>query len=1291
MTSAGFRALPRSRACRLGVLAACALLVMLVSSAAASAAAPAWELTSIHGPTNVPLTPTVNQRDSLTVEAVLGKLVLELEGHTSVVPYNAPASEVQEKLEKFGAIGKNNVLVTGGPGDENGTKPYLIEFVGKLAGLEVPLEAEIKEASKKEEEELELLGAEEGEAETLVTQTAEHAYVDYVVTARNVGGAPTSGTITLTDVLPAGVTTRSTPQGAGWTCEPEGHGHGEIICTTSAVVNPDSAATPIFIKGALDPSSTTEGAHLLNQATVSGGGAATVQTNETALVSAAPAPFGLQEFTAAAFGPDGEKYTQAGGHPYAATTNLFFNTVAGQGLDTGRAVLPANLKDADVKLPAGFIGNPQVGQRCSQSVFTEGIKGGPLPGGSCPPESQVGSATIYIQKFGEPPETVAVYNLAPPPGVPAEFGFIFKNVPIRLDAHLIREPGREGEYRVTVLSADVNEAFNIFGIEFTLWGDPAEASHTPERFKSLFVKGAPSEEAEQPFLTNPTDCLGEAEVPPQTTITFDPWERPGEVNAQGDPLNYLSDPRWLNVSAQAPTVTGCQLLSFAPAIGFQPATTQADAPAGFTFDLSIPQNETPNGLSTPDLKDTTVTLPEGVTLSPSAANGLVACSDSQIDIESTERGSCPEASQVGTVTIKSQLLEKPLSGRVYIGEPQCSPCGPQDAEDGKLFRLFIEAEGSGVRVKLPGTASVNDATGRIATTFKNNPQTPFETLQLTLKQGPRAPLANPQACGTYTTTSDFTPWSRAGRTQEGIEIPGTPDATPSFSFAVDWDGAGGACPASLPFSPGLQAGTENATAGAYSPFDVTFTRQDREQDLSGITVHTPEGLLGKIAGITRCNEADANAGTCPASSRIATATSAAGAGSNPFVVSGPVYLTNGYKGAPFGLSIVVPADAGPFHLGNVIVRAAISIDRVTSAITITSDPLPQSRDGVPFRLKTVKVRVDRPEFMFNPTNCEAKSITAAMTGAPVKAGEAAAHANISAPFAASNCGALPFKPKFSATTEAKTSKANGASLNVKVVQPPGSANIRKVEVQLPVILPSRLTTIQKACSELQFNANPAGCPEGSNVGTAKAITPLLSAPLQGPAYFVSHGNAAFPDLVFLLQGEGVEIELTGHTDIKKGITYSRFETVPDAPVISFETNLPEGPHSILAANGNLCEKPVLAPTKLIGQNNVVFTQTTKIAVTGCPSAKPKVKIIKAKAKGNALLVTVRTSKTGTVKIAGTGLKTTIKRGVKAGSHRIRVRLKASGRAAAKRHGKLKLRASLKVGAQSVSTSATVRA
>ena len=702
------------------------------------------------------------------------------------------------------------------------------------------------------------------------------------------------------------------------------------------------------------------------------------------------------------------------------------------------------------------------------------------------------------------------------------------------------------------------------------------------------------------------------------------------------------------------------------------------------------------------LKDVTVTLPQGVSISPSGANGLEACGllasgQPAIGLESIEPGLCSEASQIGTVKIKSPLLENELEGRVYVGDPECSPCSTADAEHGKLLKLFIEAEGSGVRVKLAGTASTNASTGQVTTTFEDNPQLPFETLVLTLKNGPRAPLANPQSCGSYSTSAELTPWSAGATLPADGEIAGTPAVeTQSSPFVISRNGAGEGCPPSDPFHPGFQAGTASSTAGAYSNFTVTFKREDGEQDLSGITVQTPPGLIGKIAGVTRCAEPQAGEGSCPETSRIGTATSAAGAGPDPFVVSGPVYLTEGYKGgpldgAPFGLSIKVPAVAGPFNLGTVIVRAAININPLTAAITITSEPLPQSIDGVPFRLKVVRVEVNRSEFMLNPTNCEGKSIIAQLTGAPVKVGEGAGSFEASAPFTASSCSSLTFAPTFAATTQAKTSKADGASLVVKVGQKRGEANIHKVEVQLPYALPARLTTLQKACTEAQFNANPAGCPEASDVGYAKATTPLLSSPLEGPAYLVSHGNAAFPDLEFLLQGEGVHVTVDGKTDVKKGITYSKFETVPDAPISSFETAFPEGPHSVLAANGDLCTQSLIAPTTIVAQNNVQTTQQTKIAVTGCPPAKPSVSVTKTRMKGSTLLVTVKISATGTVKISGSGLKTTVKRGLKAGTHQIGVPLTKAGKAARRRHRRLALHASLTVGSQSATKTANVKA
>jgi hypothetical protein len=1350
-------------------------LVLLGLAAPALGASPAWELTSIHGPTNVPLQPSANEVVTVKFHANDGKFYLEFhneetgeEGETALLPYNATAAEVQDALERLrhgeprSAIARHNVVVTGGYDEESEEAAYTIEFVGELGDRYLeeafvpggPLELESggiteHEESQFEREEEKRGGTrepEEPEGQATVTRAGYHDTVDYRVSPANRGAAPSSGTIELKDELPAGLSTRQLPEGQGWACEkprvsgesekevekerraeekrdgeeklPEGSGLQAVECAFSGVVNADGVAPPVVIEAYAETTRLQGETSLENTASVEGGGAAEVVVHESAQIDSTPAPFGLQVFSASTSGEGGEAFTQAGGHPYAATTGLFFNTVprVEPASKATEVAVSGRVKDADVKLPAGFLGNPLATERCSQADFTKGVTGGPDPGGSCPPDSQVGTAEVYLGDFLSPPEPVGVYDLVPPPGVPAEFGFIFKDVPVRLDARVVHETGDGGEYRVTVLSADINEAYNLYGVQLTLWGVPGGASHTPERFKSLFERGAAYEGTEKPFLFNPVDCVAQADalesgsndanLAPITSAVVDSWERQGALNAKGDPEN--PGPNWSAAEAASPKVSGCEALTFEPQVAFAPrleeseggavaGTTQAGAPSGYKFELSIPQKEAIGELATPELRDATVTLPEGLVLSPSAANGLVACTAEDIDLESTARGNCPGASEIGSVSIESQLLEKPLPGRVYVGEPECHPCDSAQVAEGKLLKLYIEAEeagapeAGGVRVKLPGFASVNQQTGQVTTTFANNPQLPFEKLTLKLKGGPRAPLANPEVCSPELNGSALlTPWSLGGATPGGETVTGSaqPAAISSPGFSIT------GCPASLPFSPSFNAGAEDSKAGAYSNFDVTFSRHDGEQDLSGVTVQVPPGLLGKIKGISRCEgvAAESSQVECSPAARIGTATSAAGAGSEPYVVSGPVYLTGGYDGAPFGLKIAVPADAGPFELGTVVVRAAINIDKTTSAITVTSQPLPQGIDGIPFRLKTVNVDVNRPEFMFNPTNCETQAISADLTGEPAKAGEAPVGVERSAQFTASDCAALPFAPTFTASTDGITSKLDGASLTVTVTQHPGEADIRKVELQLPEALPSRNETLNKACTQKQFAANPSGCPEASVVGTATAHTPLLSVPLTGPAYLVSRGGAAFPDLIFLLQGEGVFIELVGNTDIKKidgkEITFSKFETVPDAPISSFETNLPEGRHSVLDFYGEFCKKEVLfAPTKIVAQNNAHFEQDTKVAVTGCP---PTVSITSTQVKANKLVLTLKLSQRGTVKVSGKAING-VEKTLRAGTSTLTLNLNKTGKNDARRHKKLSVTASLTVGKQDSVTTATVKA
>ena len=602
-------------------------------------------------------------------------------------------------------------------------------------------------------------------------------------------------------------------------------------------------------------------------------------------------------------------------------------------------------------------------------------------------------------------------------------------------------------------------------------------------------------------------------------------------------------------------------------------------------------------------------------------------------------------------------------GHLYVGQPECSPCSNADAEDGKLLPLFIEVQdpSAGIIVKLHGSTRVNTQTGQATTFFEDQPQVPFESLLLKIKGGERGVLANPTVCGTSNSHLELTPWSAP--TPVSLETP------------LEVTGCG-----PPQFAPTFNAGTTNNQAGAFSPLSLTFSRTDKDQDFEALTVHTPPGVAGMISNVALCEEAQANAGTCSPASQIGTTEVGSGPGPHPLYLKGKVYLTGPYKGQPFGMSVAVPAIAGPFNLGMVVVRSSIHVDPYTAAITVTSDPFPKILDGIPTHIKQVNVNINREHFIFNPTNCSAQQISATLTSLQ------GASAQVSSPFGIGGCASLPFSPTLTASTQADTSKANGASLDVKVTSGPGQANIGKTTLILPRSLPSRLTTIQKACVAAVFNANPAACPAGSVVGTATAHTPVLKNPLTGPAFLVSHGGAAFPDVEFVLQGEGITLDLDGQTNIKNGVTSSTFNALPDAPVSTFETLLPEGPHSALAALGNLCTQSLEMPTTITGQNGAVITQNTHIAVTGCP---PTVAIASAKLTGNTLLVTVKTSATGTVWISGYGLKTT-RNNLKAGTHQVRVAFTKTGTSMRKHHKKTSVRVKLTVGKQAVAQATTVQ-
>jgi hypothetical protein len=967
-------------------------------------------------------------------------------------------------------------------------------------------------------------------------------------------------------------------------------------------------------------------------------------------------------------------FTQAGGHPWALTTtgDLTSEEIEFQnGSLTAHEILPTrDPKNIVTSLPPGLLGNPVAVPRCPLTQVTSG-------GEECPPDTQVGVALLHWQ--GGKEALSPIVNVTPAAGQSAEFAIenhVKIDTPL-LTAHLVRTP--QGEYGFTVASNEI-PVVSLTGFELTFWGVPEDQTHNPMRGlfcsspgagKAMSCEGGNQQPGltPVPFVTMPTDC---AAGPETATLRADSWQEPGQV-ANGRYEGYAEK------ITTMPGVTGCDVLQFDPAIEVTPDRLLADEPVGLGVDVKVPQPEAPGVNGTPHLRNAVVTLPEGMSISPGIVDGIQACDEAGpegINFEGAlseevglsgelqlAAGHCPDASIVGTAKAITPLLPEPVEGHVYLARPLCggageSPCTEQDALDGHLYQLYLELGGrgplakTGINIKAHGFTEANPATGQLTTKFLENPQTPFSELQIELNGGPRAPLDNPAVCGPAVTTADFTPWSAPGTTPahpdwtppvESLSVAGTPDATPSSFFEV----SGCANPAGL--APGFQAGTVTPQAGQFSAFTMNLSRADREQFVKGVQVHTPPGLLAMLSSVPLCPENQANYpaiyGECTAS-KIGTTRVASGAGSHPFEIEGNVYLTGPHNGAPFGLSVVTHAVAGPFNLGLVVVRARIDIDPTDSTATITTDEtgpyeLPQIIFGVPLRLKQITVNIDRPGFMFNPTNCGAPGQPGIQQVKARISGTENAVANVQSRLAVGGCKSLAFTPSFTVATSGHTSKADGASLDAKVSYPAGSvgtqANIAYVKVELPKQLPSRLTTLQKACTDATFNSNPAACPSASIIGIARTTTPLLPVELSGPVYFVSHGGEAFPSLIVVLQGDGVRVDLTGTTFISKaGITSSTFKTVPDVPVNSFEIYLPEGKYSALAANGNLCAltrtvavtrrvtrrvhgrtvhktltshvkgpATLSMPTELVAQNGAVIKQSTKISVTEC--AKPKTK------------------------------------------------------------------------------------
>ncbi len=937
-----------------------------------------------------------------------------------------------------------------------------------------------------------------------------------------------------------------------------------------------------------------------------------------AFVLATPAwasdTFGVESFASSIVSnAEGDLATQAGSHPYAMTTAIAFDHVvtekeAGQ---PPRIRTYGDPKDIEINLPAGLIVNP----RATETMCTEAELESREGPDSCPNAAAVGVFSVYldgVEILDEP-----VYNMVPSAGAPAELGF--NAAGIGLIMHVGGGVHTGADYGMSADISEISDEHPIYGIELTLWGDPSAASHDEERglcaddtakqmFKETGIHGScPVERTSAPFLTLPTSCTGEPLI---TTISTDSWQEPGGLNPDGTP--NLGDPRWRTASASSPPLTGCASLNFSPKLTVstaEPEVARAESPSGLDVDLKLSQEENVNGVAGADPREVVTTLPAGFAISPSAVGGREACTPAQIELNDAQAPACPEAATVGTARISTPLLADPLEGSLYLAQPSADEpvFGSLGHASEPLLQLYLVAAGDGLLLKLAGEVEASPSTGQLTVRFADLPQLPIGEMRLGLAGGARGLLVTPAACGAYTVQSTLVPWS------------GTPAVAQSSNIEVNSGPGGSACPGGR-FSPSFTAGTLNNLAGAPSAFTLLLSRQDGEQRFGAFSVTLPPGLTGALGGVPLCPEPQASLGDCPPASQIGAVTVGAGPGPDPLYLPEPgrqasgIYLTGppppgqagvNPAGAPFGLSIVVPALAGPFDLGTVVVRASVSVDPRTAQMTIAVGGIPSIEDGVPLDVRTLALAIDRLGFVLNPTGCTPRAVAATVVSA------SGTVASVSSPYQAADCASLPFAPRLTALTHARTSRAGGAYLHVKLVSGPGQADIAKVKVDLPKQLPSRLTTLQQACLARVFAADPAACPPASIVGTATILTPLLAGPLAGPAYLVSHGVASYPALVLVLQGDGVRVELEGQTNIRGGITSSAFRALPDVPISTLDLVLPEGPHSILAARlpagakGGLCRQALRMPIAITGQNGAQLKRTVRIEIGGCPPTRPR--------------------------------------------------------------------------------------
>jgi hypothetical protein len=1023
----------------------------------------------------------------------------------------------------------------------------------------------------------------------------------YTVTAQNVGGEETSGKFTITDTLPAGVSVSplAAPQGVygpefdshKLKCESSGQ---TVSCSSEDSLHPGEVAR-IVVPVEVSPSATGT---LLDEASVEGGAAVPVSTTAPTPVSSEIANFGFLVGPPGAYGSatkeDGSPATLAGSHPYQLTVGMGFASDPTEESGGTLHVPGGGVRDISGELPQGVVVNPEAAPKCTE-VQLEGNS-------QCPDATQIGTIRIPTSISADEPAVFyrPLFNMVAPPGVVAELGFE------AIDGtyvHLLGRVRSGGDYGLSADVRNIPAKIGIVGSEVRLWGSPSDESHDyvrglciqheikEEVETKVFERvGCETERLDTAFLSMPGSC---SEEPLDTFLHMDNW-----VGEEAD-TSYPS----ADLNGNPVGVDGCNSLEFEPSIEARPTTNLADSPSGLDFNLHQHQEMKVSGRSPANLKDTAVSLPAGMVLNPSAGDGLGGCTEAQLDQHNPVPSHCPDSSKIGSVEVKTPLLENSLEGAVYLAQPFENPFG-------SLLAIYIAVEDplTGVVAKLPGKVTADPVTGQLTTTVEESPELPLEDVALHLFTGPRAALTTPPACGEYTTTSDLTPWSTPERA----------DAHPIDTFATTVSPNGAACPSNAGEAankPAFSAGTISPQAGAYSPFVLKISREDGTQRIAGIDTTMPKGLTGKLAGIPYCPESgiaqavgrtrngdgalERQSPSCTKASEVGTADIAAGSGITPLHTAAHAYLAGPYKGAPLSVVVITPAVAGPFDLGVVTTRVALYVDPETAKIHAVSDPLPQILDGIPLDVRSIALELGRPSFTLNPTSCDPSAVGGTATSA------LGVPAALSSPFQVGGCGALPFKPKLQIKLKGGTKRGDFPSLTATATAKPGEANIGRVSVELPHSAFLEQSHIGTVCTRVQFAQGSVPgekCPARSIYGKASLTTPLLDQPLAGPVFLRSSSHQ-LPDLVVALHGQ-VDVVVAGKVDSVKGALRNTFEAVPDAPFSKFTLQMRGGKKGLIVNSRNLCAAANKATVQMDGQNGKAF-DSTPVVKAKCGGKAPR--------------------------------------------------------------------------------------